>query len=109
MVGAGIPSTGGRYIAKTFGIAAKRAGSKLYNKVNNDAGFAKFKNKNSIKLILQETTKGAGKKTKAFEVFRIKLDKPIVVKIKEQEIVYKYKYDVKQLKSSVDEVMKEIM
>lgn len=109
VVGAGIPSTGGRYIAKTFGIAAKRAGSKLYNKVNNDAGFAKFQNKNSIKFILQETTKGAGKKTKAFEVFRIKLDKPVVVKIKEQEIVYKYKYDVKQLKSSVDEVMKEIM
>ena len=109
VVGAVIPSTGGRYIAKTLGIAAKRAGSKLYNKVNNDAGFAKFQNKNSIKLILQETTKGAGKKTKAFEVFRIKLDKPIVVKIKEQEIVYKYKYDVKQFKSSVDEVMKEIM
>lgn len=109
VVGAGIPSTGGRYIAKTFGVAAKRAGSKLYSKINNNAEFAKFQNKNSIKFILQETTKGAGKKTKAFEVFRTKLDKPVVVKIKGQEILYKYKYNVKQLKSSVEEVMQEMM
>lgn len=109
IVGAGIPFSGGRYVAKTAGTAAKRAGSKLYSKVNNDSNFAKFQNKNSIKFILQETTKGAGKKTKAFEVFRTKLNKPVVVKIKGQEIVYKYKYDVRQLKASVDDVMKEMM
>lgn len=109
VVGAGIPFTGGRYVAKTAGVAAKRAGSKLYSKVNNDAAFAKYQNKNSIKFILQETTKGAGKHTKAFEVFRTKLTKPVIVKIKGSEIVYKYKYEIKQLKTSIEDVMKEIM
>lgn len=109
VVGAGIPFTGGRYVAKSAGIAAKRAGSKLYSKVNNDTAFAKYKHKDSIKFILQETTKGGGKKTKAYEVFRTELDKPVVVKIKDTEIVYKYKYEVKQLKTPVDDVMKEMI
>jgi len=108
VVGAGIPFSGGRYIAKTFGVAAKRAGSKLYSKINNDPEFAKFQNKNSVKFILQETTKGAGRKTKAFEVFRIKLENPVVVKVNGKDIEYKYTYDVKQLKHSVDDVMQEM-
>lgn len=110
VVGAGVPFSGGRYIGKTFGIAAKRAASKIYNKVNNDPEFTKFLSKPSIKFILQETTKGSSKLTKAYEVFKVELDKPTVVTIKNKEVVYKYKYEVKQLKStSVEEVMNEMV
>ena len=73
--GSGIGFEGGSYKAKTISAAAKRAGSKLFQKKE----YSKFPNKTSIKFILGETTRGSAKKTFAFEVTRIKLDKPITV------------------------------
>ena len=97
ILGSGIGFTGGRYVAENKMTAARRAGSKLYNKVDNNALYEKFKNKKSIKFILGEITQGGDKKTTAFEVSRTKLVTPKTVKIGSQTIVYKYAYNVKKL------------
>lgn len=107
--GAGIPFTGGRYVGKTFSIASKRAASMLYRKVNNDPSFAKYKSKPSIKFILKETTKGSAKKTKAYIVNRVELDKPIVISRNGVEVSYKFKYVVNELKVDEDTLASELV
>jgi hypothetical protein len=97
ILGSGIGFKGGRYVAENRMTAAKRAGSKLYNKVDNNAIYEKFKNKKSIKFILGEITQGGDKKTTAFQVSRTELDTPKTVKIGSQTIVYKYTYNVQKL------------
>jgi hypothetical protein len=97
ILGSGIGFKGGRYIAENRMTAAKRAGSKLYNKIDNDPNYEKFKNKSSIKFILGEITQGSDKKTTAFEVRRTKLVTPKTVKIGSQTIIYKYTFNVKKL------------
>ena len=94
VVGSGIGFEGGRYLAKTFSQAAKRAGSKLFARA---AASSEYKNKTSIKFILADVTRGGDKKTKAFEVKRITLSTPRKVMLKGVEVVYKYTYDVKVL------------
>lgn len=107
--GAGVPFTGGRYVAKTFGIAAKRAGSKIYSKINNDPEMTKYKNKNSVKFILKETTKGSPKSTKAYQVKRTELKEPKVIKRNGVKITYKFKYTVNELKVDVESLSNEMM
>lgn len=100
ILGSGIGFKGGRYIAETKSKAARRAGSKLYNKIDNDPAYAKFKNKSSIKFILGETTKGGPKTTTAFEVKRTKLPEPKKIKVGNTTITYSYKYTVHKLSDS---------
>ena len=109
VVGAGVPFSGGRYIAKTFAIASKRAGSKIYSKINNDPEFAKYQNKTSVKFILKETTKGSSKSTKAYEVKRIQLKEPKVIERNGVKITYKYKYIVNELKVDMDTITAELI
>jgi hypothetical protein len=104
IVGSGINFTGGRYVAKNFSTAAKRAGSQLYSKVHNQSEYKKYDNKPSIKFLLKETTKGGKKSTKAYEVFRVKLANPKVITLKGVEVTYKYNYKVEALKISEAEV-----
>jgi hypothetical protein len=98
IVGSGISFVGGRYVAETQSVAAKRAGSRLFQKIENDPSFKEFKSRKSIKFIIRETTQGSLKKTTAYEVFRETLPKPIVTTIKGVEIIYKYNYTVTKLK-----------
>ena len=103
ILGSGIGFEGGRYVASTKSVAAKRAGSKLFQKMDKDG---KFKNKNSIKFILGETTKGSDKQTTAYEVVRKKLNKPIVTVRNGVEVEYKYTYEVNKLLNTDSEVEK---
>ena len=92
VLGSGIGFKGGSYKAKTFSVAANRAGSKLFQKIDKDEEFMKFSKKDTIKFILGETTRGSEKKTKAYVVKRIKIQNPKVVMIAGKEVTYKYKY-----------------
>lgn len=95
IMGSGIGFEGGRYVAKGFAQAAKRAGSKLFARA---MASSEYKNKSSIKFILAESTRGADKKaTKAFEVKRVALSTPKRVMLGGVEVVYKYKYEVTRL------------
>lgn len=94
ILGSGIAFEGGRYVAPSVSTAAKRAGTKLFQKAMKSA---EYSNKRSIKFILGETTSGSKKKTYAYEVKRMTLDKPKVIVRDGVTIEYKYKYDVKRL------------
>ena len=98
ILGSGIKFIGGYYKAKSFSVAATRAGKKLFQKIDKNPEFKRFKNKTSIKFVLGEKTRGSEKKTKAFITTREELDKPKIVKIAGKEIEYKYKYSTKTLK-----------
>ena len=102
VLGSGIGFKGGSYKAKTFSVAANRAGSKLFQKIDKDEEFMKFSKKDTIKFILGETTRGSEKKTKAYVVKRIKIQNPKVVMIAGKEVTYKYKYNTEQLKTEND-------
>lgn len=109
ILGSGIGFSGGRYVAATKSVAAKRAGSKLFQKLENDEKFKSFKSKSSIKFVLGETTKGGSKKTTAFEVTRKMLDKPKVVERNGVRVEYKYTYDVKPLVNLNDSTLENLM
>ena len=96
ILGSGIGFEGGRYVAKTFANAAKRAGSKLFARAKAST---EYKNKSTIKFIMGETTRGAAKSTKAYEVKRIALDTPKRVMIGGVQVVYKYRFEVRKLKN----------
>ena len=79
--------SGGRYKSKTPSGAAKKAASRIF----------KSTNKKIITLTIRETTQGSDKKLYKYEAKRIKLAKPIIIKIKGNEIKYEYKTEVKPL------------
>jgi len=79
--------TGGRYKSKTPSGAAKKAASRIF----------KSTNKKSITLTIRETTQGSDKKLYKYEAKRVKLAKPVIIKIKGNEIKYEYKTEVKAL------------
>ena len=108
VLGSGIMFEGGSYKAQTVSKAAKRAGVKLFQKVDNDSTYKKFSSKKSIKFILGETTRGSEKKTNAFEVKRVKLDKPKVISRGKIEYTVKYTYECVKLSDQDNEVGKLI-
>ena len=108
VLGSGIGFKGGRYVAENKMKAAKRAGSKLYKKIDNDPQYSQYKNKTSIKFILGETTSGSPKTSTAYEVKRTKLAEPKKIKIGNTMVTYKYKYTVHKL-SIPDSEMEKMM
>lgn len=107
IAGSGIGFKGGRYVAPNRNIAARRAGSKLFQKIHNDDNFSNFSKKISVKFILIETTQKMSKKTVAYEVTKEKLDNYREFKRGEKAIVVKYKYKVTRLTNQNDpEVIK---
>tara|TARA_X000000368_G_C22678152_1_gene557038 strand:+ start:76 stop:447 length:372 start_codon:yes stop_codon:yes gene_type:complete len=108
VLGSGIGFKGGRYVAENKMKAAKRAGSKLYKKIDNDPRYSQYKNKTSIKFIMGETTIGSPKKSTAYEVKRSKLAEPKKIKIGNTVVEYKYKYTVHKL-SIPDSEMEKMM
>jgi hypothetical protein len=97
IMGSGIGFKGGRYVALTAGIAAKRAGSKLFQKVHNDPEYKKFANKTSIKFILKETTRGSKTENKVYQVDKVTLDTPKEIKRGTETVMVRYSYTVKRL------------
>ena len=79
---------GGRYNSKTPGGAAKKAATRLFKNTN----------KKVIKFTIRQTTQGSDKKLYKYEAKRIKLDKPVVITIKGNEIKYEYKTVITALK-----------
>lgn len=79
--------TGGRYKSKTPSGAAKKAASRIF----------KSTNKKTITLTIRETTQGSDKNLYKYEAKRVKLAKPVIIKIKGNEIKYEYKTEVKAL------------
>lgn len=104
VLGSGIMFEGGNYRAKSMSQAAKRAGVKLFQRVDNKPGYKKYADKNSIKFIVGETTRGSDKKTRAYEITRVKLDKPITIDRGNLNYQVKYNYVCKRL----DDTDKEI-
>jgi hypothetical protein len=78
---------GGRYNSKTPGGAAKKAATRLFRTTN----------KKSLKFTIRQTTQGSDKKLYKYEAKRVKLAKPVIIKIKGNEIKYEYKTEVKAL------------
>jgi hypothetical protein len=97
ILGSGIGYKGGRYIAVNKGVAAKRAGRKLFQKIDNNPEYKKFKNKTSIKFILGNTTRGEPNSTCAYIVSRTLLEKPISIVRNGISIEYKYDYTIEKL------------
>jgi hypothetical protein len=100
VLGSGISFEGGYYKAKTPSIAAQRAGSKLFQKPE----YKSFPNKNTIKFILGEKTRGSEKKTWAWEVKRTKLSKPKEIKRGDVTITIKYEFKVYKLENTDKEI-----
>ena len=97
IVGSGIHFQGGRYVAGYRSIAAKRAGSKLFEKLHNDNHYKRYSNKQSIKFILGETTRGSSKTTAAYEVIKTTLDTPKEITKGNVTIYVRYEYTVNRL------------
>ena len=104
VMGSGIGFKGGSYKAQTIGVAAQRAGKKLFQKVDKDKNLKKFSSKNTIKFILGETTRGSEKRTKAYVVTRSLLDTPKVINRGGVEISYKYEYKTSVLSPEDKEI-----
>lgn len=102
IAGSGIGFKGGRYVAPSRTVAARRAGSKIFQKINNDSNYTKFNKKMSVKFILVETSRGMPKKTVAYEVTKEKLTKPTEFKKGGQTIIVKFKYIVTRLSDQED-------
>lgn len=97
ILGSGIGFKGGRYVAYSKSVAAKRAGSVLFRKIRNDSMYSNFARKESVKFILGETTNGSKKKSTAYEVTQTELNRPKIVTRGGVELEYKYKYYVASL------------
>lgn len=97
VLGSGIDFQGGRYIAESRSMAAKRAGSKLFERVHNDPEYKKYAYKNSIKFILGETTHRSNRNTMAYQVTKHKLSKPKQIKKGSVVINVRYTYTVIKL------------
>lgn len=114
IVGSGIEFIGGRYLGANKQVAVNKAGSALFKRLLNPSKykdssvFLKYTDKQSIKFIMRETTRGSHNKTTAYEVTRIPLSKPLVLEIKGKKITYKYKYETKKLVKSLEQTAQEI-
>lgn len=108
IVGSGIGFEGGRYSGDAFARAAKKAGSGLFERLNNPnrfkdgKNFKQYSDKKSIFFILKETSQGSNKKTKAYTVTQKALAKPKTITIAGKQITYKYMNVVTELTSEAE-------
>ena len=85
---------GGSYKSTSPTSAAKKAGNRLFKVANEDKNYDKFKNVKALKFVLRETTRGSKHNVFTYSASRKKLAKPVVVKIGNTEIIYKYTIDI---------------
>ncbi len=74
---------GGDYKSDSPKSAARKAAKRLFQLVNKDAAYHKFKRLESIKFILREKTSGSDKKTYFYESTVEELKEPIFIKVKD--------------------------
>jgi hypothetical protein len=86
--------TGGKYVAASPTVAARRAGSSLFRKVKKE-GTSRQKEADTVKFILRETTRGSDKKTYFYEAVRTKLATPKVIKRGGEEITVSHTITVR--------------
>lgn len=96
IAGSGIGYKGSRFISDGPSAAAKKAGKRLFQLVDNEAKFKTFNNKKTLKFIVRETTRGAGRKTYYYIVSREEKKEPLVRVINGVEVTYKWDYNVKK-------------
>jgi malate/lactate dehydrogenase len=83
-----VKAKGGRFKAASPAAAAKKAARKLLKN---------RKCKRVVKFVLRETTRGSDGATFEYKGKKEKLDKPVVIKRGDLEIVYEYSYSVEAL------------
>lgn len=107
--GSGTKFEGGRYAAKdgVVSTAAKKAGARLFRELSEAQIAAReSRNLDGIKFILRETTKGSKKQTYYYKIVRIPLTETKTVKIGDNTIEYKFKFELKRCdQSSVEKEM----
>lgn len=95
VAGSGIDFEGGQYRSATPMEAAKKAGSNLFRRMENNTKYKRYRNKrSSIKFILRETTRGSDKKSYYYEVKRTKKQTPVTYKIGDKVITVTWDYMV---------------
>ena len=97
--------SGGRYISSNPYSAGKKAANQLFRKIHNEPNFKKYKSSKTLKFVLRETTSGSNKKEFTYKAVQLKLPKPIILNIKGNEIVYKYKIYITSL--NINNVVKK--
>jgi tryptophan synthase beta subunit len=99
--GSSIEFFGGKFISKTPGGAAKKAGRKLYSMIDKEPEFAKYKKDEMVQFIIRETTLGSAHKLFAYDAYKIRLDEPVVRKLPNGgEYTIEFVYKVRALKEN---------
>lgn len=103
VAGSDIEFEGGRYSSDGGPKkAAVRAASMIFRAIENKSKkpefekYKRYKNKEIIKFILSETTRGSNKKSKFYEASKIPLKNPKTVTKDGVEITYNFKIIVKE-------------
>ncbi len=91
---------GGRYISKRPKAVSMKSFSQ-YAKTHKDF-------KGALKVYMRETTRGDNGNVFVYEVSRVTLDEPLVVKREGKDIVYKFKMMSESLKEERKEFMKKL-
>ena len=86
------------------GSVAKKFGTMLFKLINNETSkYYKFKDQNTIKIVLRETTKDSSKNIYYYTATRDTLKKPVIRKLPNgTEIVNQYKTIVHKCESKKD-------
>mgnify|MGYP001287044471 CR=1 FL=1 len=81
------------YKGKTPAVAVRKFGRMLFKLINDpNSEFYKFKDQQTIKVIIKETTRGSDRKTYYFLTQRVELEKPVTRTLPNgQTVVNRYK------------------
>ena len=76
--GSSIGFEGGKFISKTPTGAAKKVSRKLFDLVQKNHEYAKYKSDKDVQFIIRESTQGSSHKTYAYEGHKVVLSQPVV-------------------------------
>lgn len=97
--GSSIGYEGSTFVSASPGDSARKAGRKLYNLVDKNSEYARFRNDKLIQVILRETTQGSKHGLFAYDTYKVKLDEPVERKLPNgSTYVVEYTYKAKALK-----------
>jgi len=90
--GSSIGFRGGHYTGTTPAQAAKKAGKALFQRVDKNPHFRRYKNAKSVKVMLRETTRTSTHEEFYYEIFRVEKKNPVKRTIAGVEVEYKFDY-----------------
>jgi hypothetical protein len=90
--GSSIGFRGGHYTGLTPVQAAKKAGKALFQRVDKNPHFRRYKNVKSIKVMLRETTRTSTHEEFYYEIHRVEKKNPVKRTIAGVEVEYKFDY-----------------